>query len=78
MFKRLFWIGLGIGIGVTAVVKAQAYVKANTPDAARQFLLGPDQENVAMRTLQGLWNDFNAARRAREDELNKQYAKRLG
>ncbi len=37
--------------GVVAVSKAQAYVKANTPDKARQFLLGPDQENVGMRTL---------------------------
>lgn len=78
MFKRLFWIGLGVGIGVAAVVKAQAYVKANTPDVARQFLLGPDQEDVAMRTLQGLWSEFNTVRRAREDELNKQYANRLG
>ena len=78
MFKRLFWIGLGVGIGVAAVVKAQAYVKANTPDVARQFLLGPDQENVGMRTLQGLWSEFNTVRRAREDELNKQYAGRLG
>ena len=77
MFKRLFWIGLGVSIGVAAVVKAQAYVKANTPDVARQFLLGPDQENVGMRTLQGLWSEFNTVRRAREDELNKQYADRL-
>ena len=42
MFKRLFWISIGVGIGAVAVTKAQAYVKANTPDAARQFLLGPD------------------------------------
>ena len=40
MFKRLFWISIGVGIGAVAVIKAQAYVKANTPDAARQFLLG--------------------------------------
>ena len=39
MFKRLFWISIGVGIGAVAVTKAQAYVKANTPDAARQFLL---------------------------------------
>ena len=38
MFKRLFWISIGVGIGAVAVTKAQAYVKANTPDAARQFL----------------------------------------
>ena len=48
MFKRLFWISIGVGIGAVAVTKAQAYVKANTPDAARQFLFGPDQDHVAV------------------------------
>ncbi len=43
MFKRLFWLGLGVVAGVVAVRKALAYVKANTPDKSRQFLLGPDQ-----------------------------------
>ena len=38
MFKRIFWVGVGVAIGIVAVTKAQAYVKANTPDAARQFL----------------------------------------
>ena len=56
MFKRLFWVSIGVGIGVVAVTKAQAYVKANTPDTARQFLLGPDQDHVTMRTLEGLVN----------------------
>ena len=60
MFKRLFWVFIGVGIGVVAVTKAQAYVKANTPDTARQFLLGPDQDHVTMRTLEGLVNEFNA------------------
>ncbi len=49
MFKRIFWVGVGVAIGIVAVTKAQAYVKANTPDAARQFLLGPDQDNVPMK-----------------------------
>lgn len=30
MFKRLFWIGVGVTVGALAVIKAQAYVKANT------------------------------------------------
>ncbi|KAA8820625.1 hypothetical protein CSQ85_02270 [Bifidobacterium rousetti] len=75
MFKRIFWMGIGFGLGVIAVSKAQAYVKANTPDAARQFLLGPDQDNVAVRTLAGLLDEFNATRKAREEELNERYAK---
>ena len=77
MFKRLFWVSIGVGIGVVAVTKAQAYVKANTPDAARQFLLGPDQDHVTMRTLEGLVNEFNATRRAREAELNTKYADKI-
>ncbi|NMM98194.1 hypothetical protein [Bifidobacterium olomucense] len=76
MFKRIFWVGLGMAVGIVAVTKAQAYVKANTPDKARQFLLGPDQEHVAVRTLEGLINEFNTIRRAREDELNRQYIER--
>ena len=43
MFKRLFWIGVGVTVGALAVIKAQAYVKANTPDAARAFVFGPDR-----------------------------------
>ena len=74
MFKRIFWVGVGVAIGIVAVTKAQAYV--NTPDAARQFLLGPDQDNVPMKTLEGLVNEFNATRRAREAELNRQYIER--
>ena len=73
MFKRIFWVGVGVAIGIVAVTKAQAYVKAN---AARQFLLGPDQDNVPMKTLEGLVNEFNATRRAREAELNRQYIER--
>ena len=77
MFKRLFWVGLGVVAGVVAVSKAQAYVKANTPDKARQFLLGPDQENVGMRTLEGLVNEFTQVRRTREAELNNSYIDKL-
>ena len=43
MFKRVFWVAAGVVLGVLAVSKATAYVRANTPDKARQFLLGPDQ-----------------------------------
>ncbi len=73
MFKRVFWIGVGVVIGVVAVSKAQSYVKANTPDTARQFLLGPDQDHVAMRTVEGLISEFNTTRQAREAELNERY-----
>ena len=70
------WIGVGVTVGALAVIKAQAYVKANTPDAARAFVFGPDQDHVGMRTLEGLVNEFNATRRAREAELNQHYIDR--
>ena len=76
MFKRIFWVGVGVAIGIVAVTKAQAYVKANTPDAARQILLGPPQDNVPKKTLECKLNEFNATRRAREAELNRQYIER--
>ncbi|HAK71209.1 hypothetical protein [Bifidobacterium sp. UBA6881] len=78
MFKRFLWVSIGVGIGVMAVTKAQAYVKANTPDKARQFLLGPDQDHVTMRTLEGLFHEFNTVRQAREAELNAKYANKIG
>lgn len=77
MFKRLFWFALGFAAGVIAVSKANAYVRSRTPDAMRQFVLGPDQDHVTMRTLEGLVTEFNATRRAREAELNKTYAGRV-
>ncbi|RBP98339.1 hypothetical protein CRD60_00175 [Bifidobacterium aemilianum] len=77
MFKRIFWVGLGVSLGVVLAAKAQAYVRAKTPDAARQFVLGPDQDHIPSRTLQGLVSEFNATRRAREDELNQHYGERL-
>ncbi|MFT8592863.1 MAG: hypothetical protein ABF747_04555 [Bifidobacterium sp.] len=77
MVKRLFWIGVGIAVGVVAVSKAQSYVKANTPKTAREFILGPDQTNVAARTLNGLFQEFQQARIQRESELNARYAERF-
>lgn len=77
MFKRVFWVATGMVLGVLAVSKATAYVRANTPDKVRQFLAGPDQENVGMRTLQGLIDQFRQAQQAREEELNRQYTARL-
>ncbi|MFT8704120.1 hypothetical protein [Bifidobacterium aquikefiricola] len=77
MVKRLFWIGVGVAIGVVAVSKAQSYVKANTPKAAREFILGPDQNNVTARTLNGLFHEFQQTRIQRENQLNAQYAERF-
>ena len=76
MFKRLFWLTVGVGAGIMAVTKAQAYVKAHTPEPARQFVFGPDQEQppFTLQTVQALFDDFNRHRKAREEELNREYS----
>lgn len=75
MFKRLFWIAVGVGIGVTAVAKANAYVRANTPKAASDFVLGPDNPDLTRDTLRGLVDDFRRHRSQRERELTSRYIK---
>lgn len=76
MFKRIFWFSLGFVAGVMTVAKANAYIKDHTPKHAREFVLGPDQENVAMRTLRGLFEDFNSYRKDRESQLNADYVEK--
>ncbi|BDR54581.1 hypothetical protein KIMH_06920 [Bombiscardovia apis] len=77
MFKRIFWIGTGAALGVIAASKAQSYVRANTPQRAREFVLGPDEDNVAQRTLAGLITQFQTVMNSREEELNRHYADRF-
>lgn len=78
MFKRLFWIGVGAGIGIVAVTKAKAYLRTHTPDAPRQFFLGADaeDEDVPIRTLRTLYQEFEANRHQREEELNQRLVDR--
>ncbi|WP_250310093.1 hypothetical protein [Gardnerella sp. Marseille-Q2328] len=76
MFKRLFWMCVGIVVGVLAVTKARAYVKAKVPSSARKFLFDQDPENITVRTVIGLFKDFNTSRKAHENELNARYARR--
>lgn len=73
MFKRFFWIAIGIGIGVTAVAKANAYVRANTPRAAADFVLGPDNPDLTKDTLRGLVDEFRRHQAQRERELESRY-----
>lgn len=73
MFKRLIWVGIGVGVGVVIAAKAQSYVRAHTPDGPRQFVLGPDEDHVAVRTLKSLLDEFNQARRSREADLNRRF-----
>ncbi|OXN01690.1 hypothetical protein [Bifidobacterium vansinderenii] len=78
MFKRIFWVSLGVGIGIMAVTKAQAYVKAHTPEPARQFVFGPDEEQppITLQTVQALFDDFQQHRRDREEQLNREFIER--
>ncbi|RBQ00119.1 hypothetical protein [Bifidobacterium xylocopae] len=76
MFKRVIWIGGGVVIGVVIAAKAEAYVRANTPKSAREFVLGTDQDHVAERTLSSLWGQFRTIMDSREEELNRRYIDR--
>lgn len=73
MGKRLFWISVGFAAGVVTVTKARAYVRANTPHAARGALFPEVADNLGLATVSNLWRDFSAAREAREKELNRRY-----
>ncbi|MCX8643604.1 hypothetical protein J3T92_04070 [Bifidobacterium sp. B4081] len=77
MFKRIFWMGLGVTAGVVLVTKAEAYVRANTPKRAREFVLGEDQDQVASRTLSGLVRQFTQTMHQRQDELGRRYLDRF-
>ena len=77
MFKRIFWLGLGVTTGVVLVTKAEAYVRANTPKRAREFVLGEDQDQVATRTLSGLVRQFTQTMQERQDELDRRYLDRF-
>lgn len=76
MIKRLFWISLGVAAGVVGMTKAQAYIKANNPEAAEK-LFGEGGTNSVVGTVQELFNEFNETRQAREAELNQEYAEHL-
>lgn len=77
MFKRLFWVSVGVTIGVIGVTKAQAYVRAHTPEPARTFVFGDQQPLDAaftVETVKHLVQDFTQHRRAREQQLIAQYS----
>ncbi|WP_018143765.1 hypothetical protein [Alloscardovia criceti] len=78
MFKRIFWFLVGLATGLVVASKAQAYVRAHTPRLAREFVLGPDQDNVTLRTLGSMIEDFNTYRREKEAEMNSAYAEKFG
>ncbi len=76
MFKRLFWMFVGIVIGVLTVTKARAYVKAKMPSSASRFIFDEEPKNITLRTVMGLFKDFNTSRKEHEAELNSRYANR--
>lgn len=78
MFKRIFWFGVGFAAGMVVASKASGYVRAHTPRMAREFVLGPDQDNVALRTLGSLVEDFKTNFTEKEREMNDSYASKFG
>lgn len=78
LFRKIFWMGLGAGLALWAVSRAKAYVRANTPKKAREFVLGSDEENdqTAQKTLRGLAEELKAREQVREEELTQRFISR--
>ena len=66
--KKLFYLSLGMAIGVVMVSKARAYVKNSLPDKASSFLF-PDEEGLPASTLQALLQEFSSAMAQKEKQL---------
>ena len=66
--KKLFYISLGVAIGVIMVSKARAYVKSSLPDKASSFLF-PEDGNLPASTLQALLAEFSSAMEEKEKQL---------
>ncbi|MFD0705058.1 hypothetical protein ACFQY8_04790 [Alloscardovia venturai] len=78
MVKRIFWFCAGLATGLVVASKASGYVRSHTPRMAREFVLGPDQDNVALRTLGSLVEDFKKNFADKEAEMNNSYAEKFG
>lgn len=76
MLKRLFWLCVGIAVGVIAVTKARAYVKSRIPDKLQSVLFEQEPENLTLRTVLQLCKDFHTSRKMHEAQLNEKYARR--
>jgi exonuclease VII large subunit len=78
LFRKIFWMGLGAGLALWAVSRAKAYVRANTPKKAREFVLGSDEENdqTAQKTLHGLADELRTRQQEREAELTERFIRR--
>ncbi len=78
LFRKIFWMGLGAGIALWSISKAKAYVRANTPQKAREFVFGSDEENdhIARTTLTDLVDEVKTRQKAREEELTQRFVQR--
>lgn len=74
MFKRLFWLCVGIVIGVMSVTKARAYIKGKFPESVGDFFFDKDPKNLTLTTILSLFKDFNSSRKTHESQLNSKYA----
>jgi hypothetical protein len=72
MFKRLFWLGVGIGIGVAVVrlvsKKASAYSPAGLAGQATESLHG------VAGSVRGFIEDFREAMDEREEDIRQHFA----
>lgn len=78
LMRKLVWMAAGAGIALWAVSRAKAYVRANTPKKAREFVLGSDEENdrVGGKALRDLADEVRARQQRREEELTQRFISR--
>ncbi|MBR2556016.1 MAG: hypothetical protein IKE94_14260 [Aeriscardovia sp.] len=69
--KRIFWITIGIGIGVTSVVKIQNYVKKYADTLIGHTPLNSSDDLLLLqKTVETFCSDFQKNMHQRETELN--------
>ena len=74
--KKLFYLSLGVAIGVIMVSKARAYVKSSLPDKASSFLFSGEDVNLPASTLQALIAEFSCAMEEKEKQLADKFLNR--
>lgn len=78
LFRKLFWVSVGVGLGVYGYAKFRAYARAHTPKAAATFLMGPEltDSEAMVSTARSLASEFTQAQQAREAELTRRFTHR--
>lgn len=78
LFRKLFWVSIGAGLGVYGYAKFRAYARAHTPRPVAHFAFGPElsDQDAMTSTLTNLRTEFEQAQAQREQELTDRFTHR--